>query len=142
MESTLSNEQTALPTEVAGVRIAHTTRAIAAAEAVHASLPEVVTGHASRVFVFASLAARRDAFACDPDMLSSQPCTRIDVRHGGRRRAGAPRSGLLPHELLRAGSRLAIGGLMAARLRQSNEQAEAMKLQQVAYGTSGVAREE
>jgi hypothetical protein len=65
----MSNEQTALPTEVAGVRIPHTTLAIAAAEAAHASLPEVVTGHASRVFVFASLAARRDAFACDADTL-------------------------------------------------------------------------
>jgi hypothetical protein len=47
----------------------HTPLAIAAAEAAHASLPEVVTGHASRVFVFASLAARHEACTRDADTL-------------------------------------------------------------------------
>jgi hypothetical protein len=61
---------------------------------------------------------------------------------GGRRRAGARRPGVLPHELLRADSRLAMGGLVAARPCQSIEQGEAMKLKQVAHGTSEAAREE
>jgi hypothetical protein len=63
------NEQTVQPTEVAGIRIPRKALAIAAAEAAHASLPEVMTGHASRVFVFASLVARREACACDAETL-------------------------------------------------------------------------
>ena len=65
----MSNERGARPAEVAGVCIPHTPLAIAAAEAARASLPEVVTAHASRVFVFASLAARREGCACEPDTL-------------------------------------------------------------------------
>jgi hypothetical protein len=51
------------------VCIPHTPLAIAAAEAAHASLPEVVTAHASRVFVFASLVALREGSACEPETL-------------------------------------------------------------------------
>jgi hypothetical protein len=55
--------------KVAGVRIPHSPLAVATAETVRASLPEVVTGHASRVFVFASLEARRENYSCDDDTL-------------------------------------------------------------------------
>ncbi|ACC74793.1 phosphohydrolase [Paraburkholderia phymatum] len=55
--------------EVAGVGIPQTPLAIAAAQAAHASLPAVVTAHASRVFVFAALAARQERVACEPDTL-------------------------------------------------------------------------
>jgi hypothetical protein len=63
------NERLVRPVEVAGVRIPCSPLAMAAAEAAHASLPCVVTAHASRVFVFASLAARQEGFACEPDTL-------------------------------------------------------------------------
>ncbi|QCP53650.1 phosphohydrolase [Trinickia violacea] len=55
--------------EVAGVRIPRTPVAIDAADAARASLPRVVVDHASRVFVLASLAARRADYACDADAL-------------------------------------------------------------------------
>ncbi|KVE05303.1 hypothetical protein [Burkholderia anthina] len=58
--------------EVAGVRIPRTPVALDAADAARASLPAVLVDHAARVFVFASLAARRagDACnACDADAL-------------------------------------------------------------------------
>ncbi|WP_175945916.1 phosphohydrolase [Burkholderia pyrrocinia] len=55
--------------EVAGVRIPRTPMAIDAAEAARASLPQVITDHASRVFVLASLAARRAGETCDADTL-------------------------------------------------------------------------
>jgi hypothetical protein len=55
--------------KVAGVCIPHSPLAVAAAESARASLPEVVTGHASRVFVFASLEARRENYSCDDDTL-------------------------------------------------------------------------
>ncbi|MBN3810783.1 phosphohydrolase [Paraburkholderia sp. Ac-20347] len=55
--------------EVAGVRIPCTPVAIAAAESAHASLPPVLLGHASRVFVFAALNARRGGVACDEGTL-------------------------------------------------------------------------
>ncbi|AOJ77274.1 phosphohydrolase [Burkholderia ubonensis] len=55
--------------EVAGVRIPRTSVAIEAAEAARASLPAALAGHAARVFVFASLAARRAGDACDADAL-------------------------------------------------------------------------
>ncbi|WP_431822992.1 phosphohydrolase [Burkholderia sp. F1] len=57
------------PDEVAGVRIPRTPVAIAAADGARASLPAVVVAHASRVFVLASLAARREGDACDADAL-------------------------------------------------------------------------
>ena len=69
MESNMLHKRAVRPVEVAGVRIPHTPLAIAAAEAARALLPEVVTGHASRVFVFASLVARREACACDAETL-------------------------------------------------------------------------
>ncbi|MGV2290199.1 phosphohydrolase [Trinickia sp. YCB016] len=55
--------------EVAGVRIPRTSVAIDAADAARASLPRVVVDHAHRVFVLASLAARRAGYACDADAL-------------------------------------------------------------------------
>ena len=55
--------------EVAGVRIPRTPMAIEAAEAACASLPRVITDHARRVFVLASLAARRASETCDADTL-------------------------------------------------------------------------
>ncbi|MDR0241690.1 MAG: phosphohydrolase [Burkholderia sp.] len=55
--------------EVAGVRIPRTPLAIEAADAVRASLPAALADHAARVFVFASLAARRADDACDADAL-------------------------------------------------------------------------
>ncbi|UEP25830.1 phosphohydrolase [Burkholderia ambifaria] len=55
--------------EVAGVRIPRTPIAIEAAEAARASLPRVITDHACRVFVLASLAARRAGDTCDADAL-------------------------------------------------------------------------
>ncbi|WP_321817656.1 MULTISPECIES: phosphohydrolase [unclassified Paraburkholderia] len=55
--------------EVAGVRIPCTPVAIAAAECAHAALPPVLLGHASRVFVFAALNARRGGLACDEGTL-------------------------------------------------------------------------
>lgn len=55
--------------EVAGVRIPRTPMAIEAAEAARASLPRAITGHASRVFVLASLAAQRAGETCDADAL-------------------------------------------------------------------------
>ncbi|RQR35825.1 MULTISPECIES: phosphohydrolase [unclassified Burkholderia] len=55
--------------EVAGVRIPRTPMAIEAAEAACASLPPVLTGHACRVFVLASLAARRAGETLDADAL-------------------------------------------------------------------------
>jgi hypothetical protein len=69
MESNMLHKSAVRPVEVAGVRIPHTPLAIAAAEAARASLPEVLTGHASRVFVFASLVARHEACASDADTL-------------------------------------------------------------------------
>ncbi|WOD13488.1 HD domain-containing protein [Paraburkholderia kirstenboschensis] len=65
----MSSQRAARPVEVAGVRIPHTPLAIAAADTAQSSLPEVVTAHASRVFVFASLAAQREGCACEPDTL-------------------------------------------------------------------------
>ncbi|AOJ00273.1 hypothetical protein [Burkholderia sp. LA-2-3-30-S1-D2] len=55
--------------EVAGVRIPRTPMAIDAAEAACASLPQVITDHACRVFVLASLAARRAGETLDADAL-------------------------------------------------------------------------
>ncbi|WP_010100307.1 hypothetical protein [Burkholderia ubonensis] len=55
--------------EVAGVRIPRTSVAIEAAEAARAALPCAIVDHASRVFVLASLAARRAGDACDADAL-------------------------------------------------------------------------
>ncbi|KWE48186.1 phosphohydrolase [Burkholderia ubonensis] len=55
--------------EVAGVRIPRTSVAIEAAEAARAALPCTIVDHASRVFVLASLAARRAGDACDADAL-------------------------------------------------------------------------
>ncbi|GBH25746.1 phosphohydrolase [Burkholderia vietnamiensis] len=55
--------------EVAGVRIPRTPRAIDAADAARASWPAALAGHAARVFVFASLAARRAGDTCDADAL-------------------------------------------------------------------------
>jgi hypothetical protein len=55
--------------KVAGVCIPHSPLAVATAETVRASLPEVLTRHASRVFVFASLDARREDYSCDDDVL-------------------------------------------------------------------------
>ncbi|MGU7782099.1 phosphohydrolase [Burkholderia sp. PU8-34] len=55
--------------DVAGVRIPRTPVAIAAVDAARASLPGSVVDHASRVFVLASLAARREAYTCDADAL-------------------------------------------------------------------------
>ncbi|KAF1031192.1 MAG: hypothetical protein GAK33_07666 [Burkholderia lata] len=55
--------------EVAGVSIPRTPVAIEAAEAARASLPRVVTDHACRVFVLASLATRRAGETCDADAL-------------------------------------------------------------------------
>ncbi|WP_423396183.1 phosphohydrolase [Burkholderia sp. LMG 21824] len=55
--------------EVAGVRIPRTPIAIEAAEAACASLPRVITDHACRVFVLASLAARRAGETLDADAL-------------------------------------------------------------------------
>lgn len=55
--------------EVAGVRIPRTPMAIDAAEAACASLPQVITDHACRVFVLASLAARRAGDTLDADAL-------------------------------------------------------------------------
>ncbi|WP_446903691.1 phosphohydrolase [Burkholderia sp. YIM B11467] len=55
--------------EVAGVRIPRTPMAIEAAEAARASLPRVMTDHACRVFVLASLAARRASEVLDADAL-------------------------------------------------------------------------
>ncbi|AOK14383.1 phosphohydrolase [Burkholderia vietnamiensis] len=55
--------------EVAGVRIPRTPLAIDAADAARASLPAALAGHAARVFVFASLAARRAGDTCDADAL-------------------------------------------------------------------------
>jgi hypothetical protein len=69
MESNMLHKSAVRPVEVAGVRIPHTPLAIAAAEAARASLPEVLTRHASRVFVFASLVARHEACASDADTL-------------------------------------------------------------------------
>ncbi|MBN3751939.1 phosphohydrolase [Paraburkholderia sp. Tr-20389] len=63
------NARTARRVEVAGIGIPQTPLAIAAAEAAHASLPDVVTAHASRVFVFAALAARQERVACEPETL-------------------------------------------------------------------------
>jgi hypothetical protein len=48
----MSNERAVQPDEIAGVPIPHTSLAIAAAEAAHASLPEIVTAYASGLFVF------------------------------------------------------------------------------------------
>lgn len=55
--------------EVAGVRIPRTPLAVAALDALRAALPAVVLGHACRVFVFASLAARKEGFAGEADTL-------------------------------------------------------------------------
>lgn len=55
--------------EVAGVRIPRTSVAVEAADAARASLPAALVDHAARVFVFASLAARRAGDACDADAL-------------------------------------------------------------------------
>ncbi|MCA8274650.1 phosphohydrolase [Burkholderia sp. AU30280] len=55
--------------EVAGVRIPRTPIAIEAAEAACASLPRVITDHACRVFVLASLAVRRAGETLDADAL-------------------------------------------------------------------------
>jgi hypothetical protein len=55
--------------EVAGVRIPRTPLAIEAADAARASLPATFVDHAGRVFVFASLAARRAGDSCDADAL-------------------------------------------------------------------------
>ncbi|KAG8153787.1 phosphohydrolase [Burkholderia catarinensis] len=55
--------------EVAGVRIPVTSVAVDAAEAARASLPGIVVDHASRVFVLASLAARREDHTYDADTL-------------------------------------------------------------------------
>lgn len=55
--------------EVAGVRIPRTPMAIEAVEAACASLPQVITDHACRVFVLASLAARRAGDTLDADAL-------------------------------------------------------------------------
>ncbi|ALV60946.1 MULTISPECIES: HD domain-containing protein [Burkholderia] len=55
--------------EVAGVRIPRTPVTVEAADAARASLPAALADHAARVFVFASLAARRAGDACDADAL-------------------------------------------------------------------------
>ncbi|CAB3771421.1 phosphohydrolase [Burkholderia puraquae] len=55
--------------EVAGIRIPVTPIAIEAAEAARASLPHVIANHACRVFVLASLAARRAGETCDAEAL-------------------------------------------------------------------------
>ncbi|MFM0026881.1 phosphohydrolase [Paraburkholderia madseniana] len=43
--------------------------AVAAADAALACLPDVLVGHAARVFVFASLTLEREGLACDPGTL-------------------------------------------------------------------------
>ncbi|KUY93019.1 MULTISPECIES: hypothetical protein [unclassified Burkholderia] len=55
--------------EVAGVRIPRTPMTIEAVEAACASLPRVIADHACRVFVLASLAARRAGETLDADAL-------------------------------------------------------------------------
>ncbi|KUZ02465.1 phosphohydrolase [Burkholderia territorii] len=55
--------------EVAGVRIPRTPMTIEAVEAARASLPRVIADHACRVFVLASLAARRAGETLDADAL-------------------------------------------------------------------------
>ena len=55
--------------EVAGVSIPRTTLAVEAADAARAALPAALADHAARVFVFASLAARRAGEGCDADAL-------------------------------------------------------------------------
>lgn len=55
--------------EVAGVRIPRTPMTIEAGEAARASLPRVIVDHACRVFVFASLVARRAGETLDADVL-------------------------------------------------------------------------
>lgn len=62
--------------EVAGVRIPRTPMAIEAAEAARASLPRAITGHASRVFVLASLAAQLPARPAMPMRCTWPRCTR------------------------------------------------------------------
>ncbi|WP_063553207.1 hypothetical protein [Burkholderia territorii] len=67
----MSSAHTCAPAddEVAGVRIPRTPMAIEAAEAARASLPRVIADHACRVFVLASLAARRAGETLDADAL-------------------------------------------------------------------------
>ncbi|AOI61983.1 phosphohydrolase [Burkholderia diffusa] len=67
----MSSAHTSAPAddEVAGVRIPRTPMAIEAAEAARASLPRVIADHACRVFVLASLAARRAGDTLDADAL-------------------------------------------------------------------------
>lgn len=55
--------------EVAGVGIPRTPVAIEAADAARAALPAALADHAGRVFVLASLAARRAGEPCDADAL-------------------------------------------------------------------------
>ncbi|KVV48371.1 phosphohydrolase [Burkholderia territorii] len=55
--------------EVAGVRIPRTPMTIEAAEAARAALPRVMADHACRVFVLASLAARRAGETLEADAL-------------------------------------------------------------------------
>ncbi|WP_120296261.1 phosphohydrolase [Paraburkholderia sp. BL23I1N1] len=57
------------PDIVAGVPIPRSPIAVAAADAVHACLPDVLAGHAARVFLFASLTLERERLVCDPDTL-------------------------------------------------------------------------
>lgn len=57
------------PDIVAGVPIPRSPMAVAAADAVRACLPDVLIGHASRMFVFASLTLERARLACDPGVL-------------------------------------------------------------------------
>src|SRR5579859_219296 len=57
------------PDIVAGVPIPRSPMAVAAADAALACLPDVLVGHAARVFVFASLTLKREGLACDPGTL-------------------------------------------------------------------------
>ncbi|NPT53672.1 HD domain-containing protein [Paraburkholderia elongata] len=57
------------PDIVAGVPIPRSPMAVAAADAVRASLPDVLAGHAARVFVFASLTLERERLLCDRSAL-------------------------------------------------------------------------
>ncbi|WP_408516524.1 HD domain-containing protein [Paraburkholderia madseniana] len=57
------------PDIVAGVPIPRSPMAVAAADAALACLPDVLVGHAARVFVFASLTLEREGLACDPGTL-------------------------------------------------------------------------
>ncbi|NPT40188.1 phosphohydrolase [Paraburkholderia sp. 1N] len=57
------------PDIVAGVPIPRSPMAVAAADAALACLPDVLVGHAARVFVFASLTLERERLVCDPGTL-------------------------------------------------------------------------